>query len=228
MTTIFEEEVTCAVCGTKQTVQEMGSTSSFGPMDLDTRPPPLQRGTMEMWVHECVECGFVAPELGTAVQGDAELVASAGYRAELAKPGRVRQASRFVCRSLLEESAGDLVAAGSRRLHAAWVCDDVANVEEAREQRLAALDLFERGRALGKLAMKTVVGGDELMLSDIARRAGEFARALGFCDAGLKMAELPEFVTKLLAFQRELVLARDTGCHSVAEVEAPAAKGTLH
>ena len=51
MTTIFEEEVTCAVCGSEQTVQEMGSTSSFGPMDLDTRPPPMQRGTMEMWVH---------------------------------------------------------------------------------------------------------------------------------------------------------------------------------
>jgi hypothetical protein len=51
VTTIFEEEVTCAVCGSEQTVQEMGSTSSFGPMDLDTRPPPMQRGTMEMWVH---------------------------------------------------------------------------------------------------------------------------------------------------------------------------------
>jgi hypothetical protein len=63
VTTIFEEEVTCAVCGAKQTVQEMGSTSSFGPMDLDTRPPPLQRGTMEMWVHRCtpVEWTFRYP-----------------------------------------------------------------------------------------------------------------------------------------------------------------------
>jgi len=228
MTTIFEEEVTCAVCGTKQTVQEMGSTSSYGPMDLDTRPPPLQRGTMEMWVHECVECGFVAPELGTAVQGDAQIVASAGYRAELAKAGRLRQASRFVCRSLLEEAAGDLVTAGWRRLHASWVHDDVADVEEAREQRLAALKYFEQARAHGKLAMKSVVGGDELLLADVARRSGEFAQALEFCEAGLKMPELPEFVTKLLAFERELVLARDTGCHSVAEVEAPVPKGTLH
>ena len=120
MTTIYEEEVTCAVCGAKQTVQEMGSTSSFGPMDLDTRPPPLQRGTMEMWVHECVECGYVAPELEKAVTGDGQVVASADYRAEL-------------------------------------------------------------------------------------------AQALGFCEAGLKIAELAEFVAKLLAFQRELVLARDVG-----------------
>ena len=226
MTTIYEEEVTCAVCGAKQTVQEMGSTSSFGPMDLDTRPPPLQRGTMEMWVHECVECGFVAPELGTAVQGDAQIVATAGYRAELAKAGRVRQASRFVCRSLLEEAAGDLVTAGWRRLHAAWVHDDVADVEEAREQRLAALELFERAR-VGE-PRDEVCRGRPLLLSDVARRAGEFERALGFCETGLKIAELPEFVTKLLAFQRDLVMARDAGCHSVAEVEAPVPKGTLH
>lgn len=228
MTTIFEEEVTCAVCGAKQTVQEMGSTSSFGPMDLDTRPPPLQRGTMEMWVHECVECGFVAPELEKAVQGDARVVASAGYRVEIEKAGRVRQASRFVCRSLLDESAGDLVTAGWRRLHAAWVCDDVANVGEAREQRLAALKHFERARAQGKLAMKSVVGGEQLLLADIARRAGEFSRALGFCEAGLAVAALPAFVAKLLALQRELVLARDVGGHTVAEVEATPAQSTVH
>jgi hypothetical protein len=228
VTTIFEEEVTCAVCGAKQTVQEMGSTSSFGPMDLDTRPPPLQRGTMEMWVHECVDCGYVAPELEKAVQGDAREVASADYRADLAKAGRVRQASRFVCRSLLDESAGDLVTAGWRRLHAAWVCDDVANVDEAREQRLAALKHFERARAQGKLAMKSVVGGDQLLLADIARRSGEFSRALGFCESGLAVAALPAFVAKLLAFQRELVLARDVGGHTVAEVEATPAQSTVH
>jgi hypothetical protein len=228
VTTIFEEEVTCAVCGAKQTVQEMGSTSSFGPMDFDTRPPPLQRGTMEMWVHECTDCGFVAPDLGTDADGTGRIVASADYRAELAKPGRVRQASRFVCRSLLDEAAGDLPTAGWRRLHAAWVCDDIANVEEAREQRRAALALFERARAQGKLAMKSVAGGDQLLLADLARRSGEFAQALEFCEAGLKMAEVTEFVRKILAFERELVLARDVGTHTVAEVETNPAGNTVH
>ena len=45
MTTIFGEEVTCAVCGSKQTVQEIGSTNTFGAMDLDTRPPEMQRSS---------------------------------------------------------------------------------------------------------------------------------------------------------------------------------------
>ena len=112
MTTVFETAVTCAVCGREQSVQEMGSTSSFGPMDLDTRPPPVRRHSLWLWVHECEECGFVAPELRNAAPTDARHIASREYRAELNHLGRERLASRFVCRSLLDEAAGDLVAAG--------------------------------------------------------------------------------------------------------------------
>ena len=205
MTTIIEEEVTCAVCGTKQTVQEMGSTSSFGAMDLDTRPPPLRRSTMDLWVHECGECGYVAPELGTAMDGAGRIVASADYRAELKSADRVRLANRMVCRSLLEAAAGDLKTAGWRRLHAAWVCDDANAMEEARVQRLAALELFEQARASGQRAMKSVEGGDEVLLADIARRAAEFEKALRYCDAGLALPEVPAFVRKILEFERALV-----------------------
>ena len=132
MTTIIEIDVTCAVCGMKQTVQEMGSTSSFGAMDLDTRPPPLRRSTMHLWVHECGECGYVAPELGAAAEGAGRIVASADYRAELKSADRTQLANRMVCRSLLDAAAGEFVTAGWRRLHAAWVCDDANATEEAR------------------------------------------------------------------------------------------------
>ena len=227
MTTIFEEEVTCAVCGCVQTVQEMGSTSSFGAMDLDTRPPPLRRSTMHLWVHECGECGYVAPELGTAAEGAGRIVASAAYRAELECAGRAQLANRMVCRSLLEVAAGEFVTAGWRRLHAAWVCDDANAVEEARLQRRAALTLFERARANGQRAMKLVEGGDEVLLADIARRAAEFEKALRYCDAGLAASGVPEFVRKILEFERALVRARDTACHSVGEVEETS-RGTVH
>ena len=234
MTTIFEEEVTCAVCGATQTVQEMGSTSSFGAMDLDTRPPPLRRSTMELWVHECDECGYVAPELEKALVGDARIVGSAEYRAELKCAGRERLANRMVCRSLLEVAAGNLVTAGWRRLHAVWACDDASAVEEARTQRLVALELFEQARASGQRVMKSVEGGDEVLLADIARRSGEFERALIFCDAGLALTGVPAFVRSILGFERGLVLARDSACHSVGEVEGTAApvagesRGTVH
>jgi hypothetical protein len=230
MTTIFAKRVTCAVCGATQTVQEMGSTSSFGAMDLDTRPPPLRRSTMSLWVHECGECGYVAPELGEAVEGAARVVASAEYRAELKCAGRAPLANRMVCRSLLEAAAGEFVTAGWRRLHAAWACDDAGAVEEARVQRLAALGLFEQAQAKGQRAMKSVEGGDEVLLADIARRAAEFENAMQYCDAGLAAAEVPEFVRAILEYERTLVLARDTACHNVGEVAETAdeAQGTVH
>ena len=227
MTTIIEEKVTCAVCGMQQTVHEMGSTSSFGAMDLDTRPPPLRRSTMHLWVHECGECGYVAPELAAAVDGAGRIVASAEYRAELKSADRVQLANRMVCRSLLDAATGDLTTAGWRRLHAAWACDDANAMDEARRQRLAALELFERARASGQRAMKSVEGGDELLLADIARRAGDFERALGLCVAGLALTKVPEFVRRILEFERALILARDTACHDVGEVDETSAR-TMH
>ena len=222
MTTVFETAVTCAVCGREQSVQEMGSTSSFGPMDLDTRPPPVRRHSLWLWVHECEECGFVAPELRNAAPTDARHVASREYRAELNHAGRERLASRFVCRSLLDEAAGDLVAAGWRRVHAAWASDDAGHDTEARVQRFEAIGLFERARLDGERAMKSVVGGDEVLLADLSRRAGAFEQAYGYCRAGLVLPELPAFMKRLLFFEQRLAVACDPDCHTVAEVEAPA------
>jgi len=42
MTTIHQEQVSCAVCGSAQMVMELGSTNAFGAMDLDTRPPEMR------------------------------------------------------------------------------------------------------------------------------------------------------------------------------------------
>lgn len=228
MTTIFEEEVTCGLCGHRQTVSEIGSTNSFGAMDLDTRPPEMRRSTMSHWVHECQECGYVAPELEKTVATDAKRVATTDYRQALSRGDRAKLANRFVCRALLEEAAGDLVSAGWRHLHAAWACDDAEQAEEARVQRLAALELFERARAQGAHAMKSVAGGDELLLADIARRAGQFERALQYCAAGLALPEVPAFVTSLLMLQQDLVRARDTGRHSVDEADTAPSGGTVH
>jgi hypothetical protein len=228
MTTIFQAEVSCGLCGCRQIVTEIGSTSSFGAMDLDTRPPEMRRSTMAYWVHECEECGFVAAEFGKSVATDAKRVATAEYRRELERNDRAQLGNRFVCRALLEESAGDLVSAGWRRLHAAWACDDEDQAEEARVQRLAALELFERGRAGGLPAMKSTAGGDEVLLADLARRAGQFEQALAYCAAGLALPEVPAFVNSLLMLQQDLVRARDTSCHTVAEAEATPRGGTVH
>jgi hypothetical protein len=233
VTTIFEEDVTCAVCGNEQKVTELGSTSSFGSMDLDTRPPELQRSTIGMWLHECKGCGFVSSELGESKPTDLEMVATSGYRATLMSRDRHHGANRFVCRSMLDEAAGELASAGWRRLHAAWVCDDEQDVEAAQILRREAVMLFERARAAGTLAMAKVVGGDELLLADLSRRSGEFAQGITYCEAGLRHGEITPFVSDLLKFERGLCEARDTKCHTVGEIEEgeeddEEPRGTVH
>lgn len=219
MTTIAESRVNCGLCGKEQTVTELGSTNMFGPMDLDTRPAEMKRSTMVYWIHECGECGFVAANLEESAPTDKETVASAGYVAALHSASRVPLANRFVCRSLLDEAAGDLASAGWRLLHAAWVCDDQSSAEEAQALRRAAIELLERSRSAGKPAMPRMVGGDELLLCDLARRSGEFERALGYAQAGLKL-EVQPFIRQILELEQKLCVTQDAACHTVGEVAA--------
>ena len=77
--------------------------------------------------------------------------------------------------------------------------------------------------------MKSVVGGDEVLLADIARRAGEFEQAAEYCATGLALPEVPAFVTRLLVLEQALVAARDIGCHRASEAdEASDTLGTVH
>ena len=220
MTTIFSAEVTCAICGSEQAVTLIGSTNAAGPMDLDTRPPEMKRSTLHAWVHECEECGYVAADLGDAAEARQTAPLWHAYLSELNRADRPRVANRFVCRSLFDEAAGDHGAAGWRRLHAAWACDDAEQADEAREQRRAALVCFERARAAGQRILHSVIGGDEVVLADLARRAGEFAQAEAYVATGLAQAGVPAQINGLLQFQRKLAVARDTGRHTVDEAEA--------
>lgn len=112
------------------------------------------------------------------------------------------------------------MTAGWRRLHAAWACDDAGQAGEARVKRIASLDLFDRARANGQRVMKDTAGGDEALLADLARRAGEFERAKSYLAAGRAHGDGAEFVIALLLLQEQLVLSRDIARHTVAELEA--------
>ena len=57
MTTQSAEECTCAVCGRVSMQGVIMSTNAFGSPDLDLRPPPMERFTIDHWVQECPHCG---------------------------------------------------------------------------------------------------------------------------------------------------------------------------
>ena len=56
MSRIISSKRTCAVCGKEHVFNVVMSTSSFGSMDLDTRPPRMKRDTLKYEIQMCDHC----------------------------------------------------------------------------------------------------------------------------------------------------------------------------
>ena len=125
MTEIFELSVTCGHCGAVNEAIELASTNAFGSMDLDMRPPPMERDTLAQQIHRCQGCGYCAPDLEEPVGADG-LLESDDYRTLLADEAYPDLARKFIAYAFLAKSSGDLGAAAWAYRSAAWVCDDEA------------------------------------------------------------------------------------------------------
>jgi endogenous inhibitor of DNA gyrase (YacG/DUF329 family) len=67
MTSYGSKTVKCSVCGQDSEQGIIMSTNSFGSMDLDMRPPEMERSSMDLWLQECPHCGYVANSLETPI-----------------------------------------------------------------------------------------------------------------------------------------------------------------
>lgn len=219
MTTIQTEEVTCGVCGKETTQISIGSTSIFGPPDLDSRPAEMQRSTIKYWVHRCPRCGYC----GSSIQdGDPSLkpfLKTHEYLAQSKKRGIPRLARDFLCTSMLEEHTDNLRAAAWSLIFAAWVCDDEQLSERASDCRKRAYELIQRIQVAGDPWMPQP-GADVVMGADLLRRAGLFDEAENLIGAFERADDVDDVINKLISFELELVKARDSACHTLAEVVA--------
>ena len=76
MTTIFPQEQTCAACGRTSTHHVLGSTNTMGPSDLDMRPAPMARWTLDQQVQCCPHCGCCAWDISEPTEAAGEIVAN--------------------------------------------------------------------------------------------------------------------------------------------------------
>jgi hypothetical protein len=95
MTDIGEEIVTCAVCGRQTPQTILFSTSTFGAPDLDLRPPPMKRQTIEYWVQECPYCGYVASNISEADSRTRRFLQGDGWKAVNTPPPEKAVASDY-------------------------------------------------------------------------------------------------------------------------------------
>lgn len=216
MTTIFERSATCAYCGAKNDVLELGSTNAFGSMDLDMRPPPMQRDTLAQQIQRCQECGYCAPDIEKQVGRDGSL-GSPDYQAILADGSYPDLARMYIAHASLAESSGDLVAAVSAHRNAAWACDDHEDryADSSRKCRNEALRLMKALHLSGQSFTNDHVT-DAILELDLLRRSGQYADALVRATALLDSA-LPEMLQTISAFQQRLAAAGDSSCCKVSD-----------
>lgn len=218
MTTHFDLTQTCALCGEESRHTELGSTNAFGHCDLDTRPPPMQRWTMDTWVKRCPSCGLCARDLEANADDLREAVQSPVYQAKLANSDLPPLATSFACLAHLEQVRGQTRDAGWTLLTAAWVCDDAAERSPqaaggAKRCREFAIELF--AAALSEPGFEDrQVGLTQLVLVDAARRAGHFDQATKFLEQAAAIAT-EETLRGMVELQRGLIARGDTACHTL-------------
>ena len=209
MSTIHDFHRTCAVCGATHRYRILTSTNAFGSPDLDLRPPQMKRGTMPLWVQECPSCGYTAEDVSDPTRIPREYLQSEAYRS----CGGIRfenpLAGRFFRQHLILLWEQKHTKAFFAVLHAAWVCDDAEDRENAVRCRDIAAELLE---------MCILPAAREeaylLLYADVLRRAGHFEKLIDkFTDTWLEN----EDHRKILIFEYTRAEKQDAGCYTVED-----------
>lgn len=215
MTTIYKEMEKCVVCGKTSEHTKWGSTNACGSTDLDTRPPEMERSTIDMWIQTCPSCGYCAPSISERIKKASEVINSNSYRQQLNNLKFSKLANAFFCYSLIQESAGRHAHAGWSSIHAAWACDDDGSTASAQTCRKRAVNLLQKARESSQRFVEQP-GGEGALIVDLLRRAGQFEEALRICDNGLK--KKPEkLLADILRFEKMLIGEADNTCHLLSE-----------
>lgn len=208
MSNVIPSVVNCPNCGKEFDALLLVSTNSFGPPDLDLRPAPMQRNTMEYWLQECPHCGLVFAN--TPFKEDvSNFIRTLKYKSCDNIKFADRISSNFYKLGSLYEFLECYEDAYYAFLHAAWACDDFETFEKSSICRKKALEMLE----------KSHVELDEnliLQKADILRRAGLFDEVVMLLkDKVFNVALL----NKIAKFQIDLSLRKDIDCYTVGDVD---------
>ena len=206
MTTFITITVRCPVCGNTWESPVLTSTNAFGSMDLDTRPPEMQRSTMCYWLHECPECGYVASDMKKAAVDKnflktGKYVTCDGYSFENS------MAKAFYRHHLIKLETGEIMSAITSLLHTIWVCDDAGDEN--------TITLREKLAEMTEARLKNYCDPElNIMRADALRRSYQFDRLIREYE-GKKFYN--KLVDQIVSIQIKLAKKKATGCYTVEE-----------
>ena len=140
MSTFYDIEEKCSVCGNISKQIELGSTNSFGSPDLELREPGMIRATMHTWIQECPICGYVSSNISNETNISIDFLESDFYKFS----GGIKLpelADKFYKSYLINIENKNYLDAFYDILHAAWVCDDYDYIKGAIYCRNIAVNI---------------------------------------------------------------------------------------
>lgn len=202
----------CFVCGKESTQTVLASSNTFGPSDLDMRPPSMLRETMDWWLEECPHCGYVSKSLNDITRVTREWLKSDSYLSCDNLKFESELAERFYRAYLIKVADHRMMKAFSEVLHAAWACDDAHDDENAIVCRKKALALLDE-----HIAMKPN-DNHSVLRADLLRRTGQFDKLIAeYSDK--KYSD--DTLNRIIAFQIKKAKQKDVRCYTVADAFSP-------
>jgi hypothetical protein len=210
-------ETQCAVCATLSPQPVRLQSVGSGSPDLDTRPARDVVGPemLASWMQVCPRCGYCNTDLAMPLPGAPKVIESAAYRAQLADTTLCLPAARYLCSALIYEAARSHARAAWYALHAAWVCDDAADMPGAICCRERAATRFAQAEQAG-LHIARSPEMAQVVLIDVLRRAQDFAAADQRARAAADRC-VERRIRSLIRFETFLIAQGDAGCYTVAQ-----------
>ena len=210
MTIINQFEKRCSVCGKTSMQPVLSSTNSWGYPDLDLRPAPMKRDTMNTWLMECPHCKYVAIRLENELEVSPNLLKSDEYMTCDGHDFKSDLSKRFYRHYLISKAKKDYRSMFFSLLHCAWTCDDADDrlAVEIRKKAADSIDLFE-------------ADGDEkdnlkIMKADLFRRSLQFDRV---ADEFNDFRSDDDLLNSIIRFQIERAIMKDSACYTVGYVK---------
>lgn len=216
MTTLRSIQTTCGNCKCDSHQSIAMSTNIFGAPDLDFRPPPMKRATMDVWLQECPNCRLVCQAIDSPPPGAPEILADPKYLAIANDSFADPVVRKFGSWAYLAAALNLMADAAFAHLHIAWLADDQRNPALAKAARSIAVTKLAALRNEGQL-YPSQPGAAEALLADLWRRIGEFDNAIyeaSRCASVAKESNL----TKLCSLQTTLAMRGDANVHKMDEM----------
>ncbi len=215
MTLVFDSEKKCSVCGNPSVQYDIVSTNSFGSPDLDTRPPEMERSTIDYWVQRCPQCGYCSSAIDKKIEGSEKIITEGGYKDILSDKNFSALANSFRAKAYLYERLENNTNSAWAMIHAAWVCDGEKSKDSASQCRLKAFKLIQKVTDNGELMIKQA-GGTYALSADLLRRSGMYEQASEVITKGFN-SNPADIILQLLKVEKLLVENKNDLCYTMED-----------